>query len=129
MKNLFRKRLAAVLVGCLAAPTSLLISAPPAGAINGIVNACAHGVVCVDVDTGGKDGRNHTQWVGSIHLYALAPLSKTEAWTENFYQARGGSNDAWFTVNRWIHSGNNVCGAGTISGTNIRRIACITIRV
>ncbi len=83
------------------------------------------------VGTGGKNYANHTQWVSYITVStgAFCP-TRAEAWTAGFYAAKvmcGPAFVMWY-INRWVPSGNGVCGAASDPPYE-RQIACITIRV
>jgi hypothetical protein len=106
--------------------------AAPALAVTGCTGVGSG--TCVDAATGGKNYSNHTQWVGTVTArdYGGSYTTKLESWGDGFYFAAG-FNGAWgnrqvtWTVNRWVRSGTNICGASTSQG--YRDIACIAIRV
>jgi hypothetical protein len=83
------------------------------------------------VGTGGKNYGNHTQWVSYITVSSGGYCPTTmEAWTAGFYASALRCGPAYVTwyIDRWVPSGNGVCGSST-AGKYGRQIACITIRV
>jgi hypothetical protein len=111
--------------------TSLLYLQPAAQAAakprNATVQGC-HLIACITVYTGSKNYGNHTQWVSGIEVTSLGGNGHLEAWTQNFYNQSWGTGDVYYAINRWVATGNYVCGAVTVPGVD-RRIACIGISV
>lgn len=109
-----------------------VVSAPPAHAAD--VWAFGGGVI-VKVETGGKNVGNHTQWVSSIYIETGTAANnsygcgKFESWTQGFYGATERCGTAYWTINRWVGTGNYVCGAFDDFDGWPRRIACIAIQV
>jgi hypothetical protein len=118
--------LAALLTAALA--TGLLSTKASAA----VVQATGGGT-WIWVTTGAKNYSNRTQWVSKVTVLtgsAGACPGKLEAWTYNWYATKavcGSYAISWF-VNRWIPSGNGVCGA-SLNRYGGRDIACISIRV
>ena len=84
--------------------------------------------ICIGVFTGAKNSSNHTQWIDSIDLMPAGPTGLTEAWADGYYRASYTTGTVTWQIDRWVHSGTNVCGAYTYPGGQ-RGIACIAIRV
>lgn len=90
----------------------------------------------IDVQTGAKNYSNHTQWVTGIAILSNTAANDNlgcglfEAWTQGFYASSYGCGAVYYYIERWVSTGNNVCGAFTAYNTNWpRSIACISIRV
>jgi hypothetical protein len=115
--------------------TTLVVSAP---ASNAAIRANSSSVwafapeVIINVNTGAKDTANHTQLVNYITILpGGSECGKIEAWTQGWYKSTVACTQGitWY-INRWVSSGQNVCGAFTdYSGNYSRNIACISIRV
>ena len=119
------RRLLAWLGASLLVAAAYLGIAPAPAMADSLVQGCHLGM-CVDVYTGAKNYSNHTQWVSAIDVYGSGGAQQVQAWTYNFYQ-QANAPSARFWANRWVPSGNNVCGAVVVQGN--RQIACIVIRV
>ncbi|HXH26844.1 MAG TPA: hypothetical protein VNG90_03030 [Candidatus Acidoferrum sp.] len=93
------------------------------------------GATMIWVNTGAKDYTHHTQWVSRITVESGASTcpSLYEAWTAGFYASsvRCSPTAVTWYINRWVPTGNYVCGAAQASNGKIteRQIACIAIRV
>ncbi|OKI64336.1 hypothetical protein [Micromonospora sp. CB01531] len=93
------------------------------------------GSVIINVQTGAKNTSNGTQWVSSIYIQTgtAAKMSygcgKFEAWTQGFYAQAERCETGYWTINRWVGTGNYVCGAFDDFDGWPRQIACIAIRV
>ena len=131
-----RRRSVRVLIAVSAILGATMIAAPPANAAS--VWAMGNGII-INVQTGSKNYGNHTQWVSSISIQASTSVQyeygcgRYEAWTQGFYASAyewSGCGGMYWTINRWVGSGNYVCGAFTAVDTGWpRTIACIAIRV
>jgi hypothetical protein len=87
--------------------------------------------VCIQVDTGGKNYNNRTQYVGSLQVFDPNQVAGTiDAWGDGFYFRDGsGSNyHRRWSVNRWVRSGTNICGR-IADKWGSSKTACIAIRV
>ncbi|MFD6754888.1 hypothetical protein [Micromonospora gifhornensis] len=93
------------------------------------------GSVMIDVHARAKKTSNRTQWVSSIYIQTGTAASnsygcgKFEAWTQGFYAEAERCETAGWTINRWVGTGNYVCGAFDDLDGWPRQIACIAIRV
>lgn len=108
------------------------IQAAPAAA-DSWITAFGNGAAVV-VETGAKNYSNHTQYVVGISV--LPPdngawCDTVDAWTQNWYhgQVTGCSNGYWFYIERWVASGNYVCGRVFDYHYGTWGTACIAIRV
>jgi len=128
----FSRRLGSILAGLVLASATVAVAAQPAQAQQ--VWGFGDGTIII-VDTGAKNTSNHTQWVNSIYIQTGTSESnsygcgKFESWTQGFYAATERCGDAYWTIDRWVGTGNNVCGAFDDFGNWPRRIACIAIKV
>ena len=92
---------------------------------------------------GGKNTSNKTQWIGKVRVHTTCGgctsggVKMLEAWGDGFYKSisysssspRNINRDATWTVNRWLRSGTNVCGAWTFFSLWPRAVACFAIKV
>jgi hypothetical protein len=92
--------------------------------------------IIINVQTGGKNYSNHTQWVSSIYIQVPTAKNygygcgKFEAWTQNYYVTTQACGSQSYNISRWVATGNYVCGAFTPFDTAWpRAVACIAIRV
>ena len=94
--------------------------------------------ILINVQTGGMNYANHTQWVSSIYIDVPTPQNydygcgKFEAWTQNYYVTTQACGGQFYYIDKWVATGNYVCGAFTpfdIYKAWPRAIACIAIRV
>jgi hypothetical protein len=128
----FRQRLGTLLTALTLAAGTLAVTATPAHAEQ--VWASGGGTIII-VETGTKNTSNHTQWVSSIYVQTGTSADnsygcgKFESWTQGFYASAERCENAYWTINRWVANGNNVCGAFDDFGGWPRRIACIAIKV
>jgi hypothetical protein len=93
----------------------------------------------IAVNTGAKNYANHTQYVSSITI--LDPRNHcdwgtAEAWTYGFYKSTLLCQQTFIWIDRWVPSGNNVCGSNWFRGTYangapgwFHGVTCIVIRV
>jgi hypothetical protein len=100
-------------------------------------------IVCVKGYMGGKDKTTKRQWIGQVRVFTKcggctsAGTKMLEAWGDGFYKSvsypsnsnRFINRDVTWTINRWLRSGTNVCGARTFFSLYPRAIACFTIKV
>jgi hypothetical protein len=91
------------------------------------------GGVNIVVDMGAKNYANHTQFVNSIYVETPGHCDggTVEAWTSGWYASRQMCGYAYFTINRWVASGNGVCARAWVfvNGRWANSVACISIRV
>lgn len=99
--------------------------------------------VCVSGYMGRKNTSNKTQWIGKVRVHTTCGactsggVKMLEAWGDGFYKSisyssnssRTINRDETWTVNLWLRSGTNVCGAWTFFSMYPRAIACFTIKV
>lgn len=123
----FKAAAVATLLAALLA-TGLLASKASGAVVQG-----SSGGTWIWVTTGAKNYSNHTQWVSKITVltgrYGACP-GKLEGWTYKWYATKtvcGEYAISWF-INRWIPTGNAVCGASQ-NRYGGRDVACIAIRV
>ncbi|WP_326943688.1 hypothetical protein OG439_27415 [Amycolatopsis sp. NBC_01307] len=127
----WRRTLAPLLVGIVALGT-VFATAAPAQAES--VWAAGDGVI-INVQTGAKNGSTHQQWVSSIYIQVGTGANQSygcgrfESWTQGFYSTAERCETASWAINRWVSTGNYVCGAFDDFGGWPRRIACIAINV
>jgi len=100
-------------------------------------------IVCVKGYMGGKDTTTKRQWIGQVRVFTKcggctsAGTKMLEAWGDGFYKSisypssssRTINRDVTWTINRWLRSGTNVCGARTFFSLYSRAVACFTIKV
>jgi hypothetical protein len=100
-------------------------------------------IVCVKGYMGGKDIATKRQWIGQVRVFTKcgsctsAGTKMLEAWGDGFYKSISYSTsssryidrEVTWTINRWLRSGTNVCGARTFFTLYPRAIACFTIKV
>lgn len=109
-------------------------SQPPRPAQAESVWAAGDGVI-INVQTGAKNGSTHQQWVSSIYIQVGTGANQSygcgrfESWTQGFYSTAERCETASWAINRWVSTGNYVCGAFDDFGGWPRRIACIAINV
>lgn len=108
------------------------VQAAPAAA-DSWVTSVGDGAAVV-VQTGAKNYSNHTQYVVGISVLPPANGSwcdTVDAWTQNWYhgQVTGCASGYFFYIQRWVSSGNGVCGRVFDYHYGTWGTACITIRV
>lgn len=100
-------------------------------------------IVCVKGYMGSKNTTTKRQWIGKVRVFTKcggctsAGTKMLEAWGDEFYKSisypssssRTINRDVTWTINRWLKSGTNVCGARTFFSFYPRAIACFTIKV
>lgn len=107
------------------------IEAAPASAATVVGITSGSEIVVV---TGAKNSSNHTQYVNGIMVVPPnngAYCDTVDAWTQNWYsgQVTGCSSSYYFAINRWVATGNYVCGRVTEYHYGTTGTACIAIRV
>jgi hypothetical protein len=92
--------------------------------------------IIIDVQTGNMNHSNNTQLVDSITIESATASNDDygcglfEAWTQGYYTSSQACGAVFYYINRWVSTGNYVCGAFTAFDTNWpRTIACIGISV
>ncbi|HEX6701465.1 MAG TPA: hypothetical protein VF101_12115 [Gaiellaceae bacterium] len=119
-RKLLMRLFGSAAIAAVVAAGALAIRTTPASA-DTTVSGCtlassAGGWFCVNVVTGGKDYTYHRQWVVSINMRATSLCqNRWEAWTQNWYVSQYVGCQYWsptFYINRWVGSGNYVCGRG-----------------
>jgi hypothetical protein len=120
----------------LVAGTLFAVSMAGAGAAHASSIWASGDPILINVQTGGKNSGNHTQWVSSIYIQVPTAKNygygcgKFEAWTQNYYVTTQACGSQFYYISRWVATGNYVCGAFTPFGTAWpRAVACIAIRV
>lgn len=100
-------------------------------------------IVCVKGYMGSKDKTTKRQWIGKVRVFTKcggctsAGTKMLEAWGDGFYKSISYpsnsshtiNRDVTWTINRWLRSGTNVCGARTFFSLYPRAIACFAIKV
>lgn len=92
--------------------------------------------VCVLAGLEGKNYAKHTQWLSTVEVStpSIDPQGCDhshiqQVWGDGFYHWTYCTAQHW-TVNRWVHSGTNVCAASYLVGYfSLREIACVHVRV
>lgn len=137
--NVFRKSqrgLGVIVASVILAAMSMVASASPASANAGncqtpaiaVLNDSVAPNACVIVETGWKDSRSHTEWVGHVKVeQGKTPDDKLEIWGDGFYYVGRGTNMEVY-VDKRVRNNTYVCGA-TSDRWNVRVVACIHISV
>jgi hypothetical protein len=127
------KKLIPSIVAMLFTVSALIVSGSALSA-SMVQKSCTHslgaGTFCIRVTYGEKDYTHHTEYVAAIRMTSTFCQHQFEAWTQNYYasSSSGCSTDSGtWVINKWVQSGNYVCGRGTRSGK--QTTACQAIKV
>jgi hypothetical protein len=131
-----RTIVSSVMISVIIVVMSMFATATPASANAGDCQTPSIGVMsdrvdanaCVLVETGWKDSRDHTEWVGHVEVHkGKTPDDKLEIWGDGFYYA-GRGTDMEVYVDKRVRNNTYVCGA-TSDHWGVRVVACIHISV
>ncbi len=131
-----RRTIGMVVATCMIAVASLFASAGSVSAIPGGSIGNCHGPwfsknpdICIRIRPQQKDFSTHREfisWVAGDQV-SPAPDHFMEVWGDGFYYSWYGVYKE-FNINRWVHSGTNICAAET-DHEERRVIACFGIKV